>query len=448
MEQKTIMAQKLKRLFLLRRAMMWLNTIIVLYISAIFYGASIYIVNQNVSYQFLTKLNRVPFSPVGIFWTANLTMLLLATIMTIRHHSSHSVNSSTTFFFIEIILTIIIYIALQTSYNGLFLLILVDYFLFSRNMAHIRHLPFWASISLLFLLLYSVSDYAILGSFLDMPNLASYISFLPVTVQTKLVIIKNFLTTLNLLCFIGIIVAYGLYLLNQERNIQEELSQAARTNIELKNYAALSEKIAENRERKRIARDIHDTVGHALTGISAGVDATKMLIDINPQAAKEQLNKISIATKQGIKDVRKTLNQMRPGALNGYTLEASLKKMLQEYSDISHLQINFDYEWQQPDFEKTTENVIFRIIEEAITNSLRHGHASKVNIYCLETPAAYLLNIQDNGAGVKMIRPGFGITQMKERVAIINGKVTFDGRQGFLVSVVIPKNNKNEEEKI
>ncbi|MHC6247329.1 sensor histidine kinase [Lactobacillus delbrueckii] len=218
--------------------------------------------------------------------------------------------------------------------------------------------------------------------------------------------------------------------------------------IELKNYAALSEKIAENRERKRIARDIHDTVGHALTGISAGVDATKMLIDINPQAAKEQLNKISIATKQGIKDVRKTLNQMRPGALNGYTLEASLKKMLQEYSDISHLQINFDYEWQQPDFEKTTENVIFRIIEEAITNSLRHGHASKVNIYCLETPAAYLLNIQDNGAGVKMIRPGFGITQMKERVAIINGKVTFDGRQGFLVSVVIPKNNKNEEEKI
>lgn len=93
MEQKTIMAQKLKRLFLLRRTMMWLNTIIVLYISAIFYGASIYIVNQNLCYQFLNRLNRIPFSPVAIFWTANLTMLLLATIMTIRHHSSHSVNS-------------------------------------------------------------------------------------------------------------------------------------------------------------------------------------------------------------------------------------------------------------------------------------------------------------------------------------------------------------------
>ena len=161
-------------------------------------------------------------------------MLLLATIMMIRHHSSHSVNSSATFFIIEILLSIIIYIALQTSYNGLFLLILVDYFLFSRNMAHIRHLPFWVSISLLFLLLYSVSDYTILGSFLNMPNLTSYISFLPVKIRTKLVIIKNFLTTLNLLCFIGIIAAYGLYLLNQDRNIQEELSQAARTNLELK----------------------------------------------------------------------------------------------------------------------------------------------------------------------------------------------------------------------
>ena len=169
-----------------------------------------------------------------------------------------------------------------------------------------------------------------------------------------------------------------------------------------------------------------------------------MLIDINPQAAKTQLDKLSAASKQGLKDVRKTLNQMRPGALNGYTFEASLKKMLQEYSDISHIKIEFSYQWQGAEFEKTTENVIFRIIEEAITNSIRHGHATLVSINCLERPNAYLLTIRDNGVGIKMIRPGFGITQMKERVAIIGGKISFNGDNGFLINVIIPK-GKSEE---
>ncbi|WP_414671953.1 sensor histidine kinase, partial [Lactobacillus acetotolerans] len=89
-----------------------------------------------------------------------------------------------------------------------------------------------------------------------------------------------------------------------------------------------------------------------------------------------QLKQIQVAVKQGLKDVRKALNQIRPGALDNYTLEASLKKMLKEYSDISHIKIDFNYHWGKVDFEKTTEDVIFRIIEESVTNSLRHGHAT------------------------------------------------------------------------
>ena len=65
----------------------------------------------------------------------------------------------------------------------------------------------------------------------------------------------------------------------------------SKVNTELNNYMALSEKIAEDRERKRIAREIHDTLGHALTGISAGLDAVGVLIDIDPNRAKEQVKK-------------------------------------------------------------------------------------------------------------------------------------------------------------
>lgn len=65
----------------------------------------------------------------------------------------------------------------------------------------------------------------------------------------------------------------------------------SKSNRELKSYVALSEKIAKDRERKRIARDLHDTVGHALTGIAAGIDAVMVLIDSDPEAAKKQLKK-------------------------------------------------------------------------------------------------------------------------------------------------------------
>ena len=87
----------------------------------------------------------------------------------------------------------------------------------------------------------------------------------------------------------------------------------------MKNYAALSSHIAEDRERKRIARDLHDSVGHALTGVIAGVDAAKVLIDLNPEKAKEQLTKVSQVVKQGLEGIRPALNKLRPGALENYT---------------------------------------------------------------------------------------------------------------------------------
>lgn len=67
-----------------------------------------------------------------------------------------------------------------------------------------------------------------------------------------------------------------------------------KANDELKSYAAISEKIAQEHERKRIARDIHDTVGHTLTGVAAGIDAAMVLIDIDPKAAKTQLQKFQL----------------------------------------------------------------------------------------------------------------------------------------------------------
>lgn len=212
----------------------------------------------------------------------------------------------------------------------------------------------------------------------------------------------------------------------------------SRVNQELKDYAAITEKIGESNERKRLAREIHDTLGHALTGIAAGIDACIAIVENNPQATKNQLEIISKVVRQGIGDVRNSLNKLRPGALEEHGFKGAIEKMISEFSGVSDLKINLDYRLDNVDFENTKEDIFFRIIQESITNGLRHGGASIIDIALYKEKESVILKIQDNGIGCKEINYGFGLKQMQERVAMINGQVHFDGTNGFLTVVKIP----------
>ena len=434
------MMPKFKVLIFLRRTMLWLNFFAILFNATLFVYATDYVIKSSQSYQFLESLHHIPDSPQAIFWESMISFSVLAAVMAFHHHYvKDNAKLSNTTVFIEFTLAILVFLSLRLTYNGIFLLVFVDFIISNRNQYDFRDYLIWIVVVAFLLFLLVITDYSILSHFMTLPDLTIYLNFLPISIGPKLLVLKNFMTILNLSLFVLILIYFAIYQLNQENDIQNKLALASKANYELKNYAALSEYIAKDRERKRIARDIHDSVGHALTGIAAGIDATLVLIDINKDEAKNQLEKIQIAVKQGIKDVRKALNRIRPGALNNYTLKESLKKMLKEYADISRIKIDFSYHWGSADFEKTTEDVVFRIIEESITNSLRHGHASQVSIACTKPDQnTYQMVIKDNGLGAKKIIPGYGITQMKERVAIINGKISFDGQNGFNIVVDIP----------
>ena len=204
-------------------------------------------------------------------------------------------------------------------------------------------------------------------------------------------------------------------------------------------YISDLEKMAEDKERKRISREIHDTLGHALTGISAGIDACIALIDIDPQKSKEQLLVISNVVRESIKDVRRSLYKLRPGALDQRTLKDGLIKMIEEFQSVSHLNVDLYYEWENVDFENTKEDIIFRIIQETMTNALRHGHASHIEIHLFDEEEKYMIIMQDNGSGCKEIHYGYGLKQMHERVAILNGTIHFYSEEGFRTVVEIPK---------
>ena len=418
---------------------MVINLFAIVYNASIYLFATNYVAAKGFSHSLLERLDAIPGSPSLIFWVSIslYACLLLVMYYRERHPNQLSVYDKATI--IEILLMLVIFSVLHSSYNGLILLVFADIFYGSKEFNASKDKKYWFSFIILSFGMLLLSNYNLMSLFINLPSLDTYIRFYPESVRFLLLFGKNFLYSLNIVVFMISLLFYILSAITERHRIEEELRMAFQANRELNSYLALSEKIAEDRERKRIAREIHDTLGHALTGISAGIDAVKVLVDIDTNRAKEQLNNVSVVVRDGIRDVRGSLNKMRPGALENNTLKEALIKIIREYEAISNLEIHLLYKWDNIDLDIAKEDIVFRVIQESITNSVRHGHAKTIWIELLEEEEAYVMTIQDDGVGFDELHYGYGLKQMQERLMIIGGSVRFENRDGFYTHIKIPK---------
>ena len=428
-----------KSIFYSKIALMVINLVAIVYNASIYLFATNYVAAKGFSHSLLERLDAIPGSPSLIFWVSIslYACLLLVMYYRERHLNQLSVYDKATI--IEILLMLVIFSVLHSSYNGLILLVFADIFYGSKEFNSSKDKKYWFSFIILSFSMLLLSNYDLMSLFIKLPSLDTYIRFYPESVRLLLLFGKNFLYSLNIVVFMISLLFYILSAITERHRIEEELRMASQANRELNSYLALSEKIAEDRERKRIAREIHDTLGHALTGISAGIDAVKVLVDIDTNRAKEQLNNVSVVVRDGIRDVRGSLNKMRPGALENNTLKEALIKIIREYEAISNLEIHLRYEWDNIDLDIAKEDIVFRVIQESITNSVRHGHAKTIWIELLEEEEAYVMTIQDDGVGFDELHYGYGLKQMQERLMIIGGSVRFENRDGFYTHIEIPK---------
>ena len=428
-----------KSIFYSKIALMVINLVAIVYNASIYLFATNYVAAKGFSHSLLERLDAIPGSPSLIFWVSIslYACLLLVMYYRERHPNQLSVYDKATI--IEILLMLVIFSVLHSSYNGLILLVFADIFYGSKEFNSSKDKKYWFSFIILSFGMLLLSNYNLMSLFIKLPSLDTYIRFYPESVRFLLLFGKNFLYSLNIVVFMISLLFYILSAITERHRIEEELRMAFQANRELNSYLALSEKIAEDRERKRIAREIHDTLGHALTGISAGIDAVKVLVDIDTNRAKEQLNNVSVVVRDGIRDVRGSLNKMRPGALENNTLKEALIKIIREYEAISNLEIHLLYKWDNIDLDIAKEDIVFRVIQESITNSVRHGHAKTIWIELLEEEEAYVMTIQDDGVGFDELYYGYGLKQMQERLMIIGGSVRFENRDGFYTHIEIPK---------
>ncbi|HEX3045189.1 MAG TPA: histidine kinase N-terminal 7TM domain-containing protein [Bacillota bacterium] len=211
--------------------------------------------------------------------------------------------------------------------------------------------------------------------------------------------------------------------------------ELAFANQQLKNHARTVEELAVAHERNRIARDIHDSVGHNLTLLIALLEVSIDLYDQNSTETRAKLLEATVAAREGLQELRRSIRH-QTGIQD---LLESLQKLFANF-EASGIQIDFSVEGIESDIHPQSSEVLYRISQEALTNAVRHGKAKQAAINLRFSPQMISLNILDNGQGCQMITKGMGLTGMEHRVQELNGTIEYgsSGEKGFCIKVQIP----------
>lgn len=419
--------------FIVKNTMFILNVIIVLFYVAVIAITTKYIIGNDLARSFLDKVMYMPTAPVYII--SGSVGLLLCLAYCVYYREFNNIRNKTInylYSLLEVVISVILIFLIYLSYNGIIL------FVFCDCMYHLKKGLKYQVLLVTLGLIYLLANYEIVTYFYPLVNIEEYFLVYDANIRNCLIIIKRLLEGFNIILFIIFMIIYILKQIQENEYISKKLSMVAMINKKMQKYVIVTEKFGEKNERKRLARELHDTIGHALAGMAVGVDACITMIDKNPQLAKAQLKIISKAIRKGMKDVRNSLNKMRPDFLQQYRLKEAIEKMKEEISDVTDLKINLNYQIDETGFETKIEDILFRVIQESITNSIRHGLATVVDIDIYKENNLLCLKIKDNGKGCKAINYGFGLKQMVERVSQIRGDINFYSENGFTTEIKIP----------
>lgn len=422
-----------KRIWMLQVGILFLNSVSVMGISVFIY-ITIELIRRNyTAREFLSGVQAVVWYPMTKIWILLFLLTILTISMLVRDRLFPD-NSKVILvsLILEFSLCIIIIMLLNFNYNGILLLVFSNIIRYAKN-GKLRYL-----LAVMAIGSFILADYELISISYRLFSIHDYIDYYNASAKQYLLSIYNILTSLNVILF----VVYCINIINKQQGNIDEVhglnEQLKEANEQLKEYTVMAEKMAETRERNRLAREIHDTLGHTLTGISAGIDACIATISHAPELTKQQLEVISEVTRNGIKEIRRSVNQLRPDALERLSLEVAINKMVSDLNAMSDVQIDFECRAENLKFDEDEETAIYRIIQESVTNAIRHGHADNIQITIEHWQGEIILQIKDNGIGCKEIKKGFGIRHIKERIEMLSGVVTFDGSNGFTVNARIP----------
>ncbi|MEL4026027.1 sensor histidine kinase [Lysinibacillus endophyticus] len=211
-------------------------------------------------------------------------------------------------------------------------------------------------------------------------------------------------------------------------NKNKELIQSIQEkNKALEQYSRRIEELTIMEERNRVSQDLHDTVGHIFTSVITSLDALPFVMRANQQVAEEHIKEIADLARNGLNDVRKTIHQISPTESH-LPLSQTFQEVVTEFMKHTGTTVDFKIEGNEREIGERIKFAYTRCLQEGLTNAIKHGRATQINVRLFFNEVSLLMEIKDNGIGFESISLGFGLQGMKDRMTALNGMVNINSK--------------------
>ena len=400
------------------------------------------------AHDFLNSVRQIPRYPWRMpLESLSLFALLCGVSYLKRMRPIERFSHRVAIFAVEVVLCAGIIASVDFYYNGVALLVLADL------VHHIRSNKMRLGIIVILSLMFAFGRYEIMAQFTDGIPFGAYLDFYSPMAQSWFTGLESLMVCLNILLF----VLYMILLFTSQkdeneriRKLNEQLNQA---NDQLRDYAVNMERMTQMRERNRLAREIHDTLGHTLTGIIMGADAGLALFDVAPEESKKRIQVVAQSARDGLTDVRRSIKALRPDALERSTLAEALEGLVENFRLTTSARIDYFQEAEELKLDSDEEDTLYRVVQEGMTNAVRHGKADRMEIRITRSGDMVTVSIRDNGTGCAKPVEGFGLRHMRERLEMLGGTLAYgnlgreagEGYIGFYILVSLPVRIRKEE---
>lgn len=223
--------------------------------------------------------------------------------------------------------------------------------------------------------------------------------------------------------------------------IQSLVGDLAAMNEKLREYAAQAELLAVTRERNRMAREIHDGLGHHLTALNMQLKGAQAVLQRDEERARELIHNAETISHAALADVRQSVAALREesGQELSFTEKFALAITPARRAGIT---VNYNHKDGITELNPAQELALFRTLQECVSNTLKHANASTVDITLDTTnPDLIQFSFQDDGSGSDQTAGGYGLLGMRERITLLGGDLRIETAplKGFRVDIKLPK---------
>jgi signal transduction histidine kinase len=227
------------------------------------------------------------------------------------------------------------------------------------------------------------------------------------------------------------------------REVERLAGELAEANAKLRQYAVQAEELAATRERNRLAREIHDSLGHYLTVVNVQLEAARALGGRDPGGAATAVAKAQSLTLEGLQEIRRSVSALRASPLDNRSLPEALRRVVEE-NRAAGLQAELEVLGEARRLSPQAELTLYRAAQEGLTNVRKHAQTDSARLRLdFRSAAKVILGVMDQGVGPATQNSGaagFGLLGLRERAQLLGGQVRAGAGQdrGFTLEVEVP----------